>query len=33
MNYFIYCRKSEEDSGKQIQSIEDQERILNHLAV
>lgn len=32
MNCFIYCRKSTEDSGKQIQSIEDQERILKTLA-
>ncbi len=32
MKYFIYCRKSTEDAGKQIQSVEDQERILRGIA-
>ena len=32
MNCFIYCRKSTDDKGKQVQSIEDQERILRALA-
>ncbi len=33
MKYLIYCRKSTEDKNKQLQSIEDQKRILEKLAV
>ncbi len=32
MKYFIYCRKSSEDSGRQVQSIGDQKKILTELA-
>lgn len=32
MKYFIYARKSQEDKGKQIQSIEDQIRIAKEVA-
>lgn len=30
---FIYCRKSSEDSARQIQSIDDQKRVLHELAL
>ncbi|MFA5855120.1 MAG: recombinase family protein [Candidatus Gracilibacteria bacterium] len=33
MQFFIYCRKSSEDSNRQVQSISDQKRILSELAL
>ena len=33
MKYYIYCRKSTEDAGKQIQSIEAQENCLKRMAL
>jgi site-specific DNA recombinase len=33
MKFFIYCRKSSEDSARQVQSISDQKRILSDLAL
>lgn len=33
MKLFIYCRKSSEDSARQVQSIGDQKRILSELAL
>lgn len=32
MKFFIYCRKSSEDANRQIQSIDDQEKVLVELA-
>jgi site-specific DNA recombinase len=32
MKYYIYCRKSSEDDSRQVQSIDDQKRILKEIA-